>query len=130
MAEAVATAAGMVGVGARVADRDAPLRAKLTALLLLNLADALFTLSFLQLRVAEEANPIMRAAYAGSPLLFLLLKLALVHGGAMLLWIHRTAAAARVALAAGVGLYAAIVIYHCSFAARLAVAGTLWLGEH
>ena len=118
--------AGTVG-GARGADRETSLRGKLTALLLLNLADALFTLSFLQLQVAEEANPIMRAAYAGSPALFLGVKLLLVHSGAMLLWIHRGTAAARTALAAGVGLYAAIVIYHCSFAARLAVAAMPWL---
>src|SRR5262245_48399640 len=118
---------GTVGAP-RGADRESSLRGKLAALLVLNLADALFTLSFLQLRVAEEANPLMRAAYAGSPVLFLGLKLLLVHSGALLLWIHRGAAAARVALAAGVGLYAAIVIYHCSFAARLAVAAVPWLG--
>src|SRR5262245_65380484 len=109
--------AGTVGA-ARGADRESSLRGKLAALLVLNLADALFTLSFLQLRVAEEANPIMRAAYAGSPMLFLILKLALVHGGAALLWIHRASAAARAALTAGITLYGAIVIYHCSFAAR------------
>lgn len=115
--------AGAVRVAAaRDGGRDAALRMKLVALLLLNLADALFTLAFLQLHLAEEANPLMAAAYAGSPVLFLAVKLALVHSGAVLLWIHRATAAARGALAAGVALYAAIVVYHCSFAARLAVA--------
>jgi hypothetical protein len=102
-----------------VEGREASLRARMMALLLLNLADALFTLAFLQLHLAEEANPLMAAAYAGSPVLFLVVKLALVHGGALLLWIHRSSAAARAALAAGVALYGAIVVYHCSFAARL-----------
>jgi len=103
--------------------RDAALRARMVALLLLNLADALFTLAFLQLHLAEEANPLMAAAYAGSPVLFLIVKLALVHSGAVLLWLHRATAAARGAMAAGVALYAAIVVYHCSFVARLIVSG-------
>ncbi|HVE82964.1 MAG TPA: DUF5658 family protein [Myxococcales bacterium] len=112
-----------LAVAVRVAqpgERESSLRAQLLALLVLNLLDALFTMTFLHMRVAEEANPLMRAAYAGSPLLFLVLKLFLVHTGATLLWVNRAAAAARVALASGVGLYAAIVVYHCSFAARLA----------
>jgi uncharacterized protein DUF5658 len=115
--------AGPVRVAAAVeGGRDASLRMRMAALLVLNLLDALFTLAFLQLHLAEEANPLMAAAYAGSPVLFLVLKLALVHGGALLLWLHRSTPAARGALAAGVALYAAIVVYHCSFAARLAVA--------
>lgn len=113
--------AGPVGV-AEQGGRDAALRARMAALLVLNLLDALFTLAFLQLHLAEEANPLMAAAYAGSPVLFLVVKLVLVHSGALLLWIHRATAAARGALAAGVALYAGIVVYHCSFAARLAVA--------
>jgi hypothetical protein len=114
-AQAVPVAAGVV----RVRASDASLRSRVVALLLLNLADALFTLAFLQLHLAEEANPLMAAAYAGSPILFLAVKLALVHSGALLLWIHRAAAAARAAMAAGVALYGGIVVYHCSFAARL-----------
>lgn len=110
---------GSVVRSVHVESRDAALRLRMAALLLLNLADALFTLAFLQLHLAEEANPLMAAAYAGSPVLFLAVKLALVHGGALLLWTHRAAAAARAALAAGVALYGAIVVYHCSFAARL-----------
>jgi hypothetical protein len=92
---------------------------RMAALLFLNLADGLFTLVFLQLQLAEEANPLMRAAYAGSPALFLGLKMALVHSGALLLWVNRACGAARAALAGGLGLYAAIVVYHCSFAAWL-----------
>ncbi|HYV47126.1 MAG TPA: DUF5658 family protein [Myxococcaceae bacterium] len=114
--------AGPVGVAVEAGGREASLRARMVALLVLNLLDALFTLAFLQLHLAEEANPLMAAAYAGSPVLFLVLKLALVHSGAVLLWIHRATPAARGALAAGVALYAAIVVYHCSFVARLIVA--------
>lgn len=101
---------------------ETSLKGRLVALLLLNLVDGLFTLVFLQLHLAEEANPLMAAAYAGSPALFLTLKLVLVQGGALLLWATRTCTAARAALLAGLGLYAGIVAYHCSFAAWLLVA--------
>lgn len=92
------------------------------ALLVLNLLDGLFTLTFLQLGVAEEANPLMRAAYEHSPLLFMGSKILLVNLGAWMLWANRRTEAARAALSAGVLLYAGIVAYHCSFLLTLAFA--------
>lgn len=100
-------------------ERESSFWTQLALLLWLNLADALFTLVFLQLHLAEEANPLMRAAYAGSPALFLATKLTLVHSGALLLWLNRAFAIARLALAVAVCLYLVIVVYHCSFAAWL-----------
>jgi hypothetical protein len=84
-------------------------------LLLLNLLDGFFTLMFLQLKVAEEANPLMKMAYNHSPLAFMLLKLAVVHAGVALLWANRETKVARTAMNAGVLLYAVIVAYHLSF---------------
>jgi hypothetical protein len=84
-------------------------------LLLLNLLDGFFTLAFLQLKVAEEANPLMKLAYNHSPLSFMVLKLAVVHAGVALLWANRQAKVARTAMNAGVFLYAVIVAYHLSF---------------
>ncbi|HLL54562.1 MAG TPA: DUF5658 family protein [Myxococcaceae bacterium] len=84
-------------------------------LLLLNLLDGFFTLTFLQLKVAEEANPLMKLAYNHSPLSFMVLKLAVVHAGVALLWANRHAKVARTAMNAGVFLYAVIVAYHLSF---------------
>jgi hypothetical protein len=89
------------------------------ALLFLNLLDGLFTLFFLQLGVAEEANPLMRVAYEHSPVAFMMLKLLVVHAGVMLLRMGGQATAARVALRAGALLYAGIVVYHLAFLARL-----------
>lgn len=89
------------------------------AVLFLNLLDGLFTLTFLQLHLAEEANPLMRVAYSHSPLAFMLIKLAVVHAGVLLLWANRRCTAARIALQAGVYLYAAIVVYHLSFLVSL-----------
>ncbi len=91
------------------------------ALLVLNLADAVFTLTFLELGVAQEANPLMRLAYEASPVGFMLLKLSIVQGGTGLLWLHRSSPAGRLALHAGVLLYAAIVAYHCTFLLMLAL---------
>lgn len=120
MAMAVAAAAAVVKVEGEEARSWSGfvgfgLATSLVALLVLNLLDGLFTLSFLQLGLAEEANPLMRWAYERSPLAFMASKLLLVHLGAWMLWINRHSEAARAALAAGVLLYAGIVAYHCSF---------------
>ncbi|MFZ5472288.1 MAG: DUF5658 family protein [Myxococcota bacterium] len=88
------------------------------ALLFLNLADGLFTLTFLQLELAEEANPLMRFAYQGSPLLFMVVKLAVVSGGVCLLWKNRDCVAAKGALTVGLTFYAAIIAWHLAFLLR------------
>jgi cytochrome bd-type quinol oxidase subunit 2 len=83
------------------------------ALLLLNLLDGLFTMTFLQLDVAEELNPLMRAAYAHSPLLFMLSKLVIVNAGLLLLCVHRSMRASRLAIRAGA------LVYHLAFLTHL-----------
>lgn len=85
------------------------------ALALLNLLDGLFTLTFLQLGWAEEANPLMRVAYEQSPFGFMMLKLSVVHGGIAVLWFHRSILASRISLYGGIALYGAIVAYHLMF---------------
>jgi hypothetical protein len=89
------------------------------ALLLLNLLDGLFTMTFLQLDVAEELNPLMRAAYAHSPLLFMLSKLVIVNAGLLLLCVHRSMRASRLAIRAGALVYAVINVYHLAFLTHL-----------
>lgn len=89
------------------------------ALLVLNLLDGLFTLTFLQLDVAEELNPLMRVAYEGSPLLFMLAKLVIVNAGLCLLCVHRGLRASRLAIRAGALIYAVINVYHLAFLAHL-----------
>jgi hypothetical protein len=83
--------------------------------LFFNLLDGLFTLTYLQLGVATELNPLMRAAYEVSPLWFMLAKLVVVNGGLLLLCLHKGTRAARWATMAGAVLYAAIVAYHLTF---------------
>jgi hypothetical protein len=89
------------------------------ALLVLNLLDGLFTLTFLQLDVAEELNPLMRVAYEVSPLIFMLSKLVIVNAGLSLLCLHRTMRASRLAIRAGALIYAVINVYHLAFLAHL-----------
>jgi hypothetical protein len=90
------------------------------ALLVFNLLDGIFTMAFLQLGVAEEANPLMAWAYEASPLTFMALKLLFVHVGLWVLSRNRVLAAARAAIHLGALLYAALVAYHLAWAARLA----------
>ena len=85
----------------------------------LNLLDGLFTLTFLQLYLAEEINPLMRLAYAWSPLAFMICKLATVQGGVLLLALHHATAAARIALQGAALLYGAIFAYHLTILAWL-----------
>lgn len=79
-----------------------------------NLVDAIFTIVYTDLGLAREANPLLEPALAGSPLLFMAIKLALVSMGVALLWRlrhRRTAAAGLIAAAAA---YAWLIVYHLS----------------
>ena len=82
------------------------------ALLVLNLFDGLFTLFFLQLAVAEELNPLMRAAYEHSPMAFMGSKMVVVNAGLLLLCLHRKMKASRFAIRAGAVVYSCINLYH------------------
>lgn len=93
----------------------------MTLLILGNLLDALFTFTFLQLDLVSEANPLMRWAYDGSPLSFMLLKLSCVQLGVLLLWAQRHVPVAGMAIRAAAGLYVAIVAYHVTLMAQLPV---------
>jgi len=93
---------------------DARLTCLAVALIVGNLADALFTLTFLQLQVVDETNPLMRWIYDGSPLSFMVTKIACVQIAFLLLWAHRRLPAAQLAMAAGATMYSLIVVYHLS----------------
>ena len=88
-------------------------------LLLLNLMDGVFTLTFLQLNVAEELNPLMRVAYEHSPMSFMAIKLVVVSLGLSLLCLHRSMNLSQRAIQAGAALYVVIDIYHFAFLTHL-----------
>jgi len=85
------------------------------SLLILNLLDGLFTLLFLQLDLAWEANPLMRAAYEAHPLGFMAIKLLIVNAGVLVLCLYRTARLAQFALRFAVFVYAVILVWHLAF---------------
>ena len=107
--------------GASEHESVAPLPATGLALtlLLLNLFDALCTITWVELRIAWEANPVMAFALEGSPVIFMVTKMALVQLGTWLLATHQQSRAARVALAGGCALYVGIAAWHGAFVARV-----------
>jgi hypothetical protein len=118
----VATTAGTGRFNAAAAG-SFPLLGVAVALMVLNLSDGLFTLTFLQLGMAEEVNPLMRLAYEQSPVLFMLSKVAIVGAGVTMLCVHHVYRLAQWALVAGLALYALINLYHLAFLAHLLVSG-------
>ena len=82
------------------------------ALLIGNLGDALSTLTFLQLHLAHEVNPLMRMAYQISPVSFMMAKITLVNLGLMLLYLNRHARVAKMGEALGGSVYVGIMAWH------------------
>ena len=61
----------------------------LSAILVSNLLDGIFTIFFTQMGLAAEANPLMKLFLDYSPMLFMLFKLFMVSIGVFILWIYR-----------------------------------------
>jgi hypothetical protein len=99
---------------------DLSLTVACAVVLLGNLADGLFTLTFLQLQLARELNPVMRWLYEGSPLAFMVGKLSMVQLGAVLLAHHRALPLAQNLMRAAAAVYSLIVGYHLSLVCLLA----------
>lgn len=93
-------------------DRDPWAVGLLSATLVMNLIDMILTITLVNNGLADEANPVMAAAFVGGAPGFGLAKLALVTFGAFVLWRHR----ARPLASFGIGVvfcaYAATMIYH------------------
>jgi hypothetical protein len=94
--------------------RRSPLALVAAAVLVLNLADALFTLIYIHAGLATEANPIMDQALTHGPVGFMAFKLALVSLGVLLLFRLRQRRAASVALCASAVAYGSLLVFHLS----------------
>lgn len=88
-------------------------------ILILNVADAIFTLLYTGFGLAVEGNPLMDQAMAQGPVLFMAVKLALVSGGVFVLLQLRQRRAAVFAIAGGAVAYAFLCVYHLGEAHRL-----------
>ena len=85
-----------------------------SAVVVLNLLDALFTIFYTKGGYASESNPLMQVALASSPVLFVIAKLSLVSLGVLLLWRARHHRLAAGGLFVGAAAYALIIVYHLS----------------
>ena len=83
--------------------------------LILNLIDGLFTLYYLNLGVATEANPILDFFYMKHPLYFVSVKMMLCCGGVYLLYKCLGSRFAQTGAAAVTAVYTAVNGYHLAF---------------
>lgn len=88
------------------------LKGIVAAVLVLNLLDGALTIYWVAAGMAEEANPLLADLVTHSPVLFIMVKLALVCLGSYLLWIRRHHRMSVIAIFAVFILYYFILIYH------------------
>lgn len=82
------------------------------AVLLFNVLDLAFTIYYIEAGHAVEANPLMAAAYANSPVHFGIIKMALAVLGITLLYRARHARTAQIAIRGITVAYGLLVAYH------------------
>lgn len=82
----------------------------------MNAVDAAFTAHWIGTGVATEANPVMAAAYAVSPAVFVVAKMAMACAGVAVLAKFGKRVAARAGMAVTSAAYAAVCAYHVAFA--------------
>jgi hypothetical protein len=93
------------------------LRLAAIAVLLLNLADAVFTLVWVHTGVATEANVLLTDLVEREAVTFALVKMALVSFGVLLLWRHRQRPLATFGIALVCVAYQGLFAYHLGIAA-------------
>jgi len=84
------------------------------AVFILNVMDGVLTIVWYMTGRAEEANPLMAGAIGLHPVVFILLKIALVALGSVLLWRYRHRAMAVVGIFIAFIAYYWVLIYHLS----------------
>jgi Domain of unknown function (DUF5658) len=95
-------------------DREALLFRIAAGVLILNLLDAVLTLTVVHAGAATEANPLMAVSLGWGGLWFILIKLALVSLGVQLLWNLRRVRLAAIALVGMALFYGGVVAYQLS----------------
>jgi hypothetical protein len=93
------------------------LRVVVVALVILNLLDAVFTLTWVQLGVATEANVLLSHVLDASAVAFVLVKIGLVSLGVELLWRQRRRPLAVLGLVICFLAYNVLLVYHLGIAA-------------
>jgi hypothetical protein len=91
-----------------------PMSVAAAAVIVLNLADAVFTLLYVHTGLAREANPFMESALGGGSVTFMITKLALVSLGVLLLVRLHPRRAASIGLIGAAVAYSTLFVYHLS----------------
>ena len=89
------------------------------SVIVLNLLDAILTLLWVRLGMAEEANTLMRDLVNDQALAFVLAKIGLVSLGSILLWRNRHRPLAVVAIFVSFLAYYFVFLYHLTFWSQL-----------
>lgn len=87
--------------------------------LVLNLLDAIFTLVWVRLGLAREANALIRDLVDHHAVAFVLAKLGLVSLGSWLLWTRRDHPGAVIGIFAAFLAYYAVLLIHLSYSSHL-----------
>jgi hypothetical protein len=85
-----------------------------SAILVLNLLDAVFTVAYTTSGLATEFNPLMDVALKSHPVVFVLAKITMVSLCVWLLWRLRHRALATGALLGATAMYFVLLGYHLS----------------
>lgn len=104
---------------ARAGQQERWLEGIVKTVLILNLFDAVFTLLWVRMGLAEEANTLLDELVNDHPVAFVLVKLGLVGMGSWLLWYRRKSPLAVIAIFAVFLVYYAILLVHVQYASQL-----------
>lgn len=88
-------------------------------ILVLNLIDAMFTLLWIFAGFARESNPLLTELISDYPVMFAIVKLALVSLGSVLLWRYRYRPLAIISIFIAFMIYYCLMLYHIAFFSRL-----------
>ena len=98
----------------------------LKMILIMNLIDALATLVWIRLGLAEEENPMMAFVLENNESVFIIIKTALVILSVLLLWRIRTEMLARILIIPVFLSYVYVMILHTSATINVITGGALW----
>ena len=105
--------------------RDKVVRSLVLCVLMLNLFDAICTLLWVRMGIAEEANPLLRPLLECSELTFFVVKMSIVCAGLGFLWQQREIPLVKFGLAVATAVYGSLAAYHLDIGMRTMGLG-LW----
>jgi hypothetical protein len=88
-------------------------------ILIFNLIDALFTILWIYSGVANESNPLLAELVKDYPVIFAVVKFALVSLGSILLWRFRYRPLAIISIFLAFLTYYCLLLYHIRFVGRM-----------